>query len=335
MIKDKIGVLIMPKDMTSIRHDRLSKVMAFLQSKVRASHDEIYSIGEYTSDRTLQNDLHYLRGIYGAHIRYDGHKKLYVMESAGTFQLNLKITKHEIEAFTVGLSMAAHFLPHLKKSADSLWDKLRKFIPEEIILHGSEIVRSTMMTSPVVKIDSEIFNTLLEAKEEKKAVNILYAAPERMPKQWILSPYDFYFRGNAWYMVSYNHKYENLGIHRVCRIISASISAEEYILPEISGFTDDYISSAWHVIPGFAKTFIKVHITEPLAESFRELKWHPTQKIENVSDGGIILTAEVPDLYEVARWVMSGAPHIEVLEPEELKEIVQEFAEKILKSLCN
>ena len=323
----------MPKDMTSIRHDRLSKVMAFLQSKVRASHDEIYSIGEYTSNRTFQNDLYYLRGIYGADIKYDVHKKLYVMESAGTFQLNLKITKHEIEALTAGLSMTAHFLPHLKDSADSLWDKLRKFIPEEIISHGSEIVRSTMMTSPVAKVDSEIFNTLVEAKHEKKTVNILYAAPERMPKQWLLSPYDFYFRGNAWYMTSYNHKYDNLGIHRVSRIISASISDEKYVLPDESGFTEDYVLSAWHVIPGYEKNFIKVRITEPLAESFREIKWHPTQRISECDEGGIILTAEVPSLYEVARWVMSGAPHIEVREPDELKELVKEFASEILSKI--
>ena len=227
--------------------------------------------------------------------------------------------------------MATHFLPHLKNSADSLWNKLRKFIPDEIISHGSEIVRSTMMTSPVAKVDSEIFNILLEAKQEKKAVNILYTSPEKKPKQWILSPYDFYFRGNAWYMVSYNHKYENLGIHRVSRIISASISNEEYILPEVSGFTSDYISSAWHVIPGFEKIFIKVHITEPLAESFREIKWHPTQKIEELSDRSIIFTAEVPCLDEVARWVLAGAPNVKVLEPEELKSIVREFAMKVIE----
>ena len=195
----------MPKDMTSIRHDRLSKVTAFLQSKVKASHDEIYSIGEYTSNRTFQNDLYYLRGVYGADIKYDPHKKIYTMESAGTFQLNLKITQHEIEALTAGLSMAAHFLPHLQKSADSLWDKLRKFIPEAIISHGSEIVRSTMMASPVAKVDSEVFDTLLEAKREKKVVNILYAAPEKMPKQWVLSPYDFYFRG-IWFHIIINLK---------------------------------------------------------------------------------------------------------------------------------
>ena len=323
----------MPKDMTSIRHDRLSKVMAFLQSKVKASHDEIYSIGEYTSNRTFQNDLYYLRGIYGADIKYDVHKKLYVMESAGTFQLNLKITKHEIEALTAGLSMAAHFLPHLQKSADSLWDKLRNFIPEEIILHGSEILCSTMMASPVAKVDPEVFNTLLEAKQEKKVVNILYAAPEKMPKQWLLSPYDFYFRGNAWYMVSYNHKFENLGIHRVSRIISASISDEEYVKPEDGGFTEDYTLSAWHVIPGYGKISVKVRITEPLAETFREVKWHPSQKIEECEEGGVILSAEVPNLYEFARWVMSGAPHVIVIEPEELKDTVRKVAEEILSIL--
>ena len=102
------------------------------------------------------------------------------MESAGTFLLNLKITKHEIEALTAGLSIAAHFLPFLKNP---------------LILCG--------------------------------------------------------IRDNAWYMVSYNHKFENLGIHRLSRIISASISIEDYVL------------SAWHVISGFEKIPIKVHITEP------------------------------------------------------------------------
>ena len=84
-------------------------------------------------------------------------------------------------------------------------------------------------------------------------------------------------------------------------------------------------------MPGFEKNFIRGHISEPLAETFRELKRHPMQKIEEDSDEGIIFAAEVPDLYEVARCVMSGAPHIKVLEPEELENIVKEFAEALLR----
>ena len=323
----------MPKDMTSIRHDRLSRIMAFLQSRARASHDEIFAVGEYKSNRTFQNDLCYLRGIYGANIKYDPHEKLYFMESAGTFYLNLKITKPEITALTAGLSMAAHFLPHLEDSAKTLWAKFNNYIPEEIISLGSEIVKLTMMSTPIAKIDSEIFNILVEAKYNKKAINIIYSAPGKKPKEWTLSPYDFYFRGNAWYMASYNHKYKNLGVHRVSRIITANFSSEKYILPDTAGFTEDYILSAWHVIPGFEKNFIRVRITEPLADSFREIQWHPTQEIQECPEGGIILTAEVPSLYEVARWVMSGAPHIQVIEPEELKNLVRDFAEEILTNI--
>jgi len=320
----------MPKDMTSVRHDRLSRVMAFLQSKVKASHDEIFSVGEYSSNRTLQNDLYYLRGTYGADIKYNSRDKLYVLESSGVFHINLKLTNNEVEALTAGLSMVSHFLPHLKKPAELLWEKLSSYIPVDVISAGSEIVKSTMVGTPIAEVDAGVFNTLLEAKHKKSAVNILYSAPEKMPKQWVLSPYDFYFRGNAWYMVSYNHRFENLAIHRLSRIISASISIEDYVLPETAGFTEDYILSAWHVIPGFEKIPVKVRITEPLAESFREIKWHPTQKIEDSPEGGIILTAEVPNLYEIARWVMSGAPHIEVIEPVELKKIVRNFAKEIL-----
>ena len=323
----------MPKDMTSVRHDRLSRVMAFLQSRVRATHDEIFSAGEYRSNRTLQNDLCYLRGIYGADIRYDIHSKLYVMESAGIFHVNLRITESEITALSAGLNMAVHFLPHLKDSARSLFEKLGNYMPGEILSLGSEITRSTLNAIPVAEVDAKIFGTLVEAKRSQKAVNILYSSPGKMPKHWTLSPYDFYFRGNAWYMASYNHKHDTLSIHRISRIISASISNEGYVKPEDGGFTEDYTLSAWHVIPGHEKIPVKVRISEPLAQTFREVKWHPSQKVEECEEGGVILSAEVPNLYEFARWVMSGAPHVAVIEPEGLKEIVKGFAEEILSSI--
>ena len=63
----------------------------------------------------------------------------------------------------------------------------------------------------------------------------------------------------------------------------------------------------------------------------REIKWHPTQQIEELPDGNVILTAEVPYLDEVARWVLAGAPNAKVIEPKELKDMVKEFAMKALE----
>ena len=323
----------MPKDMTSVRHDRLSRIMALLQSRLIVSHDMLWATGEYKSERTLQNDLSYLRGTYGADIHYKFSERMYVLKHAGVFHINLKVTKEEVEALTAGLKMAAHFLPHLEKSSDSLWGKLGGYIPQEIVAWGSELGNSMAMATPLAPVRREVFAALLEAKHKRSAINIRYAAPNKEAKRWLLSPYGFYFRGNAWYMVSYNHKYQNVGIHRVSRIKSVSLATEPYIPPEKGGFTEDYISSAWHVIPGEELQPIKVHITEPLAETFQEIQWHPTQKIEESPEGGIILTAEVPNLHEVARWVLSGAPHIHVIEPDELKGLVRGFAEETLRHL--
>lgn len=328
----------MPRDMSSKRYARLASIMAVLQSRKEVSRQELESVGEYTiaegkgeysQNRTLQNDLDFLRD-QGAEIVYDRHKKKYILKEVGAFQINLKITRGEIEALSAGLKMAAHFLPHLEQKADSLWEKLGTYIPKDMTDRGADLAHSTVMAIPVGAVNAEVFSTLIEAKYRRSAVNIRYSSPGKSSRQWVLSPYDVYFRGNAWYMISYNHKHKALSTHRISRIISASLSGEPYVLPGDGGFTEDYVATAWHIAPGTERHPIKVHITGRLAESMTELQWHPTQQIKKQSDGSIILTAEVPYLDEVARWVLAGAPSVHVLEPEELKTLIRDFAKQVI-----
>ena len=98
---------------------------------------------------------------------------------------------------------------------------------------------------------------------------------------------------------SYNHAYKNLGIHRINRIVKASLADKPYITPEA------------------------IRISNPIADTFREIKCHPTQKIEEDCDADIILTAE-----EVARWVLANAPNLYVIEPQELKEFTLKIIEE-------
>ena len=320
--------------MSSVRYKRLLKIIALLQSRRRVSREEIEKVGQYTlekkkkgyeQNRTLQNDLDFLRD-EGAEIIYDRHSKLYILEHDGSFIVNIKISKEEIEALSAGLKMASHFLPHLNDQAKNLWNKLAIYIPKDLTEAGNDLAKSTVMAIPVAPVKAEIFNLLIEAKYKKRAVNIRYVSPnksyvspDKKRRQWILSPYDFYFRGNAWYMVSYNHHHKVLSIHRISRIITASFAFDtDYVSPEDGGFSDDYVLTAWHIAPGTEKHLVKIKLFGNLADSMREIKWHPTQKIEELSDGSVILTAEVPYLDEFARWVLAGAPNAKVIEPEEL-----------------
>lgn len=324
----------MPKDMSSVRYSRLLKIIALFQSKKKVSRKELELIGEYNvknnvekyhQNRTLQNDLNFLRD-QGAEIEYNRQEKLYVLKNDEAFIINIKITKSEIEALSAGLKMVSHFLPHLNSEAHSLWEKLGIYVPHNLAKIGDTLATSTVIAIPVAPVKPDIFSILIEAKYKKSAVNIRYLSPNKEPRDWSLSPYDFYFRGNAWYMISFNHKHKALSIHRISRIIKAEFSSDNYVPAEEGGFSDDFTSTAWHITPGREKHFFKIQLFENLASSMLEIKWHPTQKTEKLPDGSVILSAEVPNLDEVAKWCLAGAPNIRIIEPEELKAKVKEFA---------
>ena len=330
----------MPKDMSSVRYSRLMKITALLQSKRAVSRKELENIGEYSvkngikgyhQNRTLQNDLDFLRD-QGADIQYDRRSKKYILKNDGPFTVNIKVSNSEIEALCAGLKMTAHFLPHLKKETASLWEKISIYIPQGYAELGNDLAKATIIAIPVAPVKADIFNALFEAKYKKSAVRIKYLSPNKEPRDWTLSPYDFYFRGNAWYMISFNHQKSALSIHRISRILSVSFSSEEYVSPQISGFSEDYTATAWHITPGFEKHFVKIQLFGNLANSMLEIKWHPTQKTEQLPDGSVILTAEVPNLDEVAKWCLAGAPNVKIIEPEELKLKAREFALPLIQS---
>jgi predicted DNA-binding transcriptional regulator YafY len=54
----------------------------------------------------------------------------------------------------------------------------------------------------------------------------------------------------------------------------------------------------------------------------RERIWHPSQKIQETSDGGLELTLQLSSLHEIEPWVLSWAEHVRVLGPAELKKRV-------------
>ena len=62
-----------------------------------------------------------------------------------------------------------------------------------------------------------------------------------------------------------------------------------------------------------------------------ETRWHPTQTTERVGRDALVLSARVPDLGEVARWILSAAPYISVLEPLELRALVHDLAARMME----
>jgi hypothetical protein len=52
----------------------------------------------------------------------------------------------------------------------------------------------------------------------------------------------------------------------------------------------------------------------------KESHWHPTQSIEDLADGGVLLKMSVASMMELGRWVRGWGDKAEVLAPASLRE---------------
>ena len=69
---------------------------------------------------------------------------------------------------------------------------------------------------------------------------------------------------------------------------------------------------------------------DPFAASFvRERKWHDSQQVQELSDGGLELTLSLGNFFEVQQWILSWGAHVEVLAPDDLRKSVAQVAEGI------
>ena len=288
----------MSRDMSSARHERLSRVMALLQSKTKATHDELFTAGQYPSERTLQNDLRYLRDEMGIEIIYNRANKLYILARAGSLRVNnLELTNEEAEGLIAGLRLAAHFMPHLKNASDALLNKLAAFIPSDAVSRGDNIADAVTANAQCAETDAILLKNLLEAKNNKKAVHVIYLNLNQESDQ-VISPYEVYFKNGAWRLVGYNHAKKVLSIFNISKVKSVSGAREAYIAPEKAGLSSGDFADALNIArDNCDKKLIRVKAEAgEFADYLKGLKAMPGRTVENAPDGGVILTAEVSSL---------------------------------------
>lgn len=295
----------MARDMSSVRHERLARVMALLQSKTKATHEEIFKAGQYPSDRTFQNDLRYLRDEQGIEILYDRANKLYILARAGSLRINnLEITNEEAEGLIAGLKLVSHFMPHLKSASDALFDKLVGCIPNDAISRGYNIANAVASNIKCEEIDAILLKNLLEAKNNKKAVHVVY----NNDTDQIVSPYDIYFKSGTWHLVGYNHARKSLSIFNISKVTGVSGAREAYITPERAGLSNNVLNNALKTARDQGeKKLIRVKAEAgDFAEYLKQSsKGKAGRKIENEPDGSVILTAEVSNIEELMKEVLA------------------------------
>ena len=281
----------------------------------------------------MQNDIRLLRDEYRAVIVFKReYPPRYSLIDAGELLLSLNLDINEVGALSMGLGMAMHFIPFVKNSCQRLWKKIADTIPASMLNIGEWLAQAITMEIPVSGIKPLIFELVIEAVHDHKVLEIEYISPykDRQVKTHVISPYDLFFKAHSWYMTAGCE--DQVLMFKLARIQKARLLENaEFIFPPEDYNANNFKSSSWYVRGGELKHNIRLEIREPMATIVSEIIKHPTQRINRIDENSVELTATVPDLSEVARWILSCSPHVKILEPAELRLMVREIAEEILK----
>ncbi|MDO9509338.1 MAG: WYL domain-containing protein [Thermovirgaceae bacterium] len=323
----------MSSQMGSVRLSRLnSLVMEFFNEPHRSRRHLLTELGYGANGRALERDLKFLREEFGVEILYNRSTCLYEFHGNGNFILQLKMNRREVTSIAAGLNMVCHFLPHLEEDCSRFWAKLKTMLPKDLALEGEKLAESTVVALPVSRMDPMVFETILNAISDGRNVRFQYESPYsgEGSKPRCISPWGVFFLAHAWYFWGVAGEGEEPRTYRVSRIRSVfAFDDSGYIPPREGQDTRSYASSAWYGCSGGEKHDILIRVRPPLSAVVEETDWHPTQMITHMDDGSINIAATVPNLEDIARWVMASAPYAEVIEPLSLRRKIADLSSQV------
>ena len=110
------------------------------------------------------------------------------------------------------------------------------------------------------------------------------------------------------------------------------------VLPEEAAFVrqadfdaEVYLRKGLALLHGGETMTIRARFTPYQARWIRERQYHITQRLEELPDGGLIITFQVGGTEEARRWLLSFGADVEVLEPAELRAEIVEELQKLQK----
>jgi proteasome accessory factor B len=176
---------------------------------------------------------------------------------------------------------------------------------------------------------TRIFEQVALAWTAQRQIKISYQSLQSDEvKEWLLEPYFVEMTGIGYssYVIGHAVREDKEGIitFKLDRVRQAEVLDTSFEIPtdfDISRL----LSSAWGVIWG-EETGVKLKFSPTVSRRVKESVWHPSQQLEDLPDGGVVMTLYVGSILEIAPWVRSWGADVEVLEPKSLREALRQQA---------
>lgn len=221
-----------------------------------------------------------------------------------------------------------------QEDLEAIFGRLRSSLPPRSVAHLERIASAATPRFQGVRDyqgKKALLNDLRKALLYQYRCRLSYTPPHREAADYVFDPYTLLFFNNSLYLGGYAHNRKALRLFLVDRVDKVELLDDRFEVPDEYN-AEDLTGSAFGLIEG--ETFeLRVRFGSAVAHLVRERHWHPSQLIEEQTDGSLILSLQASGEKEILSWLYSYLPHVQVLEPAELKQVFTDGLREALKQL--
>ncbi|MEN6521821.1 MAG: transcriptional regulator [Armatimonadota bacterium] len=180
------------------------------------------------------------------------------------------------------------------------------------------------------KASSEVVDCLADSIERSKRISVIYCSQRSgETKSLFIDPYALVFRRHNWYLIAFSHSHGRIIQLKLIRIVKAEKTGENFQLPHDFS-VDSFYAKSWEMWTGDEERLVRVKFSPRVARIIKETKRHPSQELQDTPDGGVIFSVKVSGIEEISFWILSWGSNAEVIEPDDLRKLIDENAQKML-----
>lgn len=272
------------------------------------------------SRSTAQRIVTFLRDRLRAPLEYDRKRGGY-RYTDDSFELpRVPVTQEEVLA----LLLARHLLE--RSAGGAIAERIRRF-GEKILLDAAGVEPDRNRVADgfsavwhgYAPVPGPVFDAAAGAVVNRRALEMTYRSPASgRETRRTVEPHHLKHAMGSWFMVARCRLRKGWRLFALSRASDPAVTAEEFVARPRSEW-GHLVNEAFGLFQGERLETAVLRFTPFRARWVREQVWHERQEVEELADGGLILSFPVADYREVKMTILSFGADAEVLEPEGLR----------------
>lgn len=285
------------------------------------------------STKSIHRDLEFMRDRLQLPLEYaKANNGYFYTEEVSAFP-TLQITEGELFALLVAeKSLQQYRGTTFEKPLVSAFKKMAASLPDTVSLNLADWEQTiSFRTSAEPILNLEIFDALAKATSQRRQLRLAYRKPGRKETEpRLIDPYHIANINGEWFLFAYDHDRKDIRTFVPARIKSVEQTGKKFVRPQKFSL-EKRLRDSFGVYSGEGKFDVVIRFNERIADYIREKKWHESQELIELKNGGVELRLKLSSLAEIERWILGWGGEAVAIQPAELVEAIQKAAKKILE----